>query len=419
MIPEVQYPTFINTQAAKSIVLKNGLTIYFMPSTSIEVVEIQFVFNAGSWHQNKLLQSKFTSSMMFEGIEGYTSRQLAEHFDYYGTFFGADSTKDYSSVTLYAASDMVHHVLPMFQKVVLSPSFPSTELKKLISEAKSQFLVTQSKNKTKAKNEFFRGLFGAKHPYGRIARLEDFDNIEAADLGQFYQTHYHPTNGFLFVAGNVNDQLMRQLSELFGEKVWSKRETKEQQKSYKIDSKQDKIKVESPNSLQSAIRIGKVSIMPDHPDYHYLQIVVTILGGYFGSRLMKSIREEKGYTYGISAILLAFKHASYISINTEVNIDVTQQTVDEIYYQIDLLIEKGVTQEELKLVKSYLTGDLLRGVDGAFNAMEKWKGIVLNDLDKEFINQRLKALNQITPEDVMRIAAKHLSTDSMLEVVVG
>ncbi len=177
--------------------------------------------------------------------------------------------------------------------------------------------------------------------------------------------------------------------------------------------------IEKPDSVQSAIRIGKLTIGKSHHDFVKLQVVSTILGGYFGSRLMSNIREDKGYTYGIGSFIAPMNQASYFGIATEVGVDITRQAIDEIYKEINRLSTDIMPNEELELVKSYLMGEILKSVDGPFALAERWKGMLLFGLDSEYFKKMIETISSITPEEVLDIAKKYLVADEMYEVVVG
>ena len=171
--------------------------------------------------------------------------------------------------------------------------------------------------------------------------------------------------------------------------------------------------------MQSAIRIAKRTIGKSHHDFAKLHVVNTILGGYFGSRLMSNIREDKGYTYGIGSFVAPQKHDSYFGISTEVGADVSQKAINEIYKELESLRTELVSEEELNLVKSYLMGELLKSVDGPFSVAERWKGIILFDLDKSYFDNLVNTILNITPIEVRDIAERYLGSNDMYEVLVG
>jgi predicted Zn-dependent peptidase len=148
-------------------------------------------------------------------------------------------------------------------------------------------------------------------------------------------------------------------------------------------------------------------------------VVSTILGGYFGSRLMANIREDKGYTYGIGSNIISKLHAGHFYISTEVGADVTNQALTEIYKEIALLRDELVADEELELVKNYLTGTFLRSIDGAFSLAQKFTGVYFYNLGYDYYTKYIDTLKNITPENIKDFACKYLQEEDLYELVVG
>jgi predicted Zn-dependent peptidase len=170
--------------------------------------------------------------------------------------------------------------------------------------------------------------------------------------------------------------------------------------------------------FQSAIRIGKLTIPKQHPDYHALQIATTILGGYFGSKLMQELRERKGYTYGIGAFTLSLKETGYIVITTEVASKVTNDAIRAIYEVIDNFCTHLISNEEMDNARAYLIGEFVRTFDGSFNIIEAFKAMNDLGLGMEQYAQFLEKLKNITPEEILFVAQRYLK-DGYSEVIVG
>jgi predicted Zn-dependent peptidase len=177
--------------------------------------------------------------------------------------------------------------------------------------------------------------------------------------------------------------------------------------------------VKKQNGIQSAIRVGKFWVSKDHPDSHALSILITILGGYFGSRLMTNIREEKGYTYGIGSFVLTFKKASYLVISTEVGNEYIEPTLKEIAVEMKRLQTEPVSENELETVKSYLLGEFLRDFDGPFALAGSFKAINDFGLDYSFYDNYLHTLRTITSYELMSLAQRYLNPDDCYTVVAG
>ena len=180
-----------------------------------------------------------------------------------------------------------------------------------------------------------------------------------------------------------------------------------------------KVQIHKANSLQSAIHVGKVLVTKDHPDYLPMRFVCDLLGGYFGSRLMRNIREDKGYTYGIHAGIIPLKHASYFLIATEVMQAFVEQTCQEIYQEIKILQTQEVSQAELQKLRNYLIGNFLATVNDPFAIMERFKEAYLYGLDQGFYKRFYDTVYHISPKKIKKLANQYLSLDSLTEVSVG
>jgi predicted Zn-dependent peptidase len=147
-------------------------------------------------------------------------------------------------------------------------------------------------------------------------------------------------------------------------------------------------------------------------------VLNTILGGYFGSRLMSNIREDKGYTYGIHSYMYNQVNQSAYLITTEAGKDVCEAAIKEIYYEMDVLKNELVDAEELELVKNYLLGTILGDLDGAFQIMQRWKSLILNGFTKERFNKNIDLYKHITPEQLQALANKYYQQENFYELVV-
>jgi predicted Zn-dependent peptidase len=180
-----------------------------------------------------------------------------------------------------------------------------------------------------------------------------------------------------------------------------------------------KVFIEKRKAVQSAIRIGSPTINKLHADYHGLQITDTLLGGYFGSRLMKNIREEKGLTYGISSNINSLQLSGYKVIATEVGKKYTQKTLDEIYKEIKILQTEPVDRKELDVVRSFMTGELLRMFDGPFAVADSFRSAWEYGFDNTFYYKLAEKIKTIEPDEIMWMAKTYYNIDELYEVVVG
>jgi predicted Zn-dependent peptidase len=168
-----------------------------------------------------------------------------------------------------------------------------------------------------------------------------------------------------------------------------------------------------------SIRLGKILFNRSNPDYPAMQVVNTVLGGYFGSRLMRNIREDKGYTYGIGSAISSLQQTGYFIIASEVNSKFSQETIQEIKKEIEILQKTLIPEEELKKVKSYMLGQLIRSVDGPFSLSDTYLNIWLQGLDLSYYKKYIKTVKAISTKDIQYLSKKYLEIDSLIEIIAG
>ena len=417
--PEFKNIENINIPVPEKIYLNNGIETYIINAGTQEVIKIDVTFKAGSWYQKKPLIATVVNEMLIEGTKSFTSQQIAEKLDYFGAFIHPNPTKDFGNITLYTLKKYLPETIKILDDIIKYPIFPENELKTFLSKRKQQFQIELEKVTNIARREFNEQLFGESHPYGKKTKPEDYDLVNREDVIQFHKRLYHSENCKIILSGKIDDSDIKLLNQYLGSKGWN---TETETKSLNFDiTDQPEIEsfIEKENVTQSAIRLGKIIINKNHPDYHKLNVVNTILGGYFGSRLMKTIREKKGYTYGISSVLVSLKHAGYIVILSEVGANVAKNAISDILIEIKKLREKQVSQKELNLVKNYMLGDLLRSFDGPFEISASFINIIDLGLDINYYDKAIEAIRTITPNEIILIANKYLQEDTLIKTIAG
>ena len=411
---ELDELTFIHPQTH---FLTNGVKVNVLSGGSQEIVKIDFIFKAGTYHQTKSLVASATNNLIKEGTKNYSAFEIADGIDQYGAYLQTNVDFDDATITLYTLNMHLKSVLAYFKEVVVYPAFDQNEFNIYINNALEKFKVSLEKVSYVARKESMKQLFGEENSYGTNPTIIDFEQITREDVAQFHRNFYRLSNCEIIVAGKVTDECIDLLNHFFGDVATSETTHANTPLVNKENEQPNKIFIEKENSLQSAIRIGKQFPNKLHPDYFGLQILNTILGGYFGSRLMKNIREEKGYTYGIGSGIISLQKGGFFFISTEVGSAVTKDALVEIYKEIELLKTEKVSQEELALVKNYLLGKLLKSCDGPFNIAEMFENVYFYGLDYDFYNRYIKKIKSITAEELKNLANKYLV--DLKETVVG
>ncbi|WP_317897396.1 M16 family metallopeptidase [Aurantibacillus circumpalustris] len=400
--------------------LNNGVDLYSLSAGSQEIVRIEFVFRAGMYHQPATLVASTTNVLLESGTKLYTADQLSDGIDFFGSFLELSVEQDFATITLFSLNKYLDESLKFIEDLIKNPIFPEHDFKVHIANKKQKHSINSQKVSVLARRRFTELLFGDEHPYGRDVKQADFDRINTAEIKDFFNTHYNSLNCTIFASGNLPKTILTTLNKHFGEGLWGGSQHKEISKIVPLNTTPtQKHFINKDDAIQSAIRVGRVLFNKTHPDYFKFQVLNTILGGYFGSRLMANIREDKGYTYGIGSGISNLAHYGYFFISTEVGADVTKQTLTEIYKEISILREKLVDSNELETVRNYILGNFLRSVDGSFALADKFKSIWEFGLDYSFFDNYFTAVKSVTPNELRDLANKYLQEKDLIECVAG
>jgi len=414
--PDFKQVSAINFIQPEKRLLANGVPVFTIYSGEQDLVRIEFIFENVNWKLEKPLQAIAVNTLINNGTSKLSAKEIAEKIDFYGAFFQTEYTQDQSSVTLYTLNKHLHSVLPIVKDVLRNSHFPQNELDIYIQNQKQKLQVNLKKNDIVSRKEFAHALFGDT-AYGVDIKAQHYDELKREDLLTYFKAAYAPNNCTIVVSGKFDTAGFNLLDNHFGSN-WDKSEVVKNSFNFSATGKQFVYK-EKPEALQSAIRIGQLAINRRHKDFSGLQILNTVLGGYFGSRLMANIREDKGYTYGIGSGISSLQQAGYLFISTEVGADVCGAALTEIYKEIDILKSTLIGEEELNLVRNYMLGSMLGSLENVFSHADKFKNIYFVGLDYDYYFNYINTVKTITAEELLALANKYFTTESFTEVVIG
>jgi predicted Zn-dependent peptidase len=410
----------INIAKAEEVLLSNGMRLLIINAGTQDVSRLEFHFPAGSRYQEKPLVARSTFSMLTGGTKKFTSQHISEKFDFFGSHVEQSNDRDFGKITLFSLNKYLGESLQLLEEIVKEPTFPEKELSTYCSKGKQSLIVDQEKVSTLARQDFFKALYSENHPYGTYAEPYHYDNLTRGDINTFHSNLINSSVCTLILAGKIADKQVYEIEKYFGYKNWGKSDSVLPEFPKIPTLSKRKYFSKKEDAVQSAIRIGKRLFNRKHPDYPGVTVLNAILGGYFGSRLMKNIREDKGYTYGISSSILPFKEECIFALGTEVGSEFTLPTLKEIYYEINRLKIEPVSANELDLVKNYLLGEILRTFDGAFAIADSLTGLLeYNDLDYDFFDKSINIIKTITPDQLQLLANTYFREEDLVECVAG
>jgi len=423
MLNRINPPAFhpienVSVLSPERLELSNGSKLFVFNAGEEELIRIQWIFNNADLQPDKPIINSALSAMLLEGTTKYSSAQIAEKVDFYGAYLFPEFSYDQTSLTLITLTKYLDKLLPLVIEILDDAVFPQQELDTYKRNSKQALKISLQKNDQVARRKLNNALFGDSS-YGYIYEEKDFDQLNREDLLSLFKNQITPSNCTLFVSGKISSGSLAYIRDEI-EKQWINFAPKPVIMPPVLKSVvPQQILVEKEKALQSAIRIGQRSIQRSHPDFPAFQVLNTILGGYFGSRLMMNIREDKGYTYGIGSGLGSLKHAGFFTISSEVGTSVSAATLKEIEFEINRLKIEKVSADELLLVKNYLLGSMLGSLENVFSHTDKFKQVYFSGLKLDYYDYYTQQVKDINAEDLLSLANKYLDFDKMIRVIVG
>lgn len=398
--------------------LDNGLPFYWLDAGVQDVVQIDWIFPAGLWYEQKASVAHATAGLLKNGTSKYTSEQIHEALEFYGAQLKVNAGNDYATITLYALTKHLPDLLPIVHEIITDSTFPEHEVEIHKKNAIQRLLVNLRQCEFVANQHIDALLFGESHPYGRYSKRENIEALTREDLLAFYHANYNLANVQIFMGGKVGATEVKLINDIFGKATLTPSAIvradfgapDHTQRIHKIDN--------DPNGVQGAIRIARLFPNRHHPDYAPMVVLNTLFGGYFGSRLMSNIREDKGYTYGIYSSLHPEMNGGSMTIHTETGKDVIDAAIKEVYHEMDVLCKELADDEELLLVKNYLLGGLLGDLDGPFSILQRWRTLILNGFTEEYFYNNIRIYKTVTAQELQQLAQKYYNTKDFYEVVV-
>lgn len=417
--PPAQSIEKVNILKANQTSLTNGLTLYTIQAGEQPVLRLELIFDAGNKYDKSIIgTSFFTAKMLIEGTNQRSAAEISESFDQYGAFLEVNQTADRASIMVYGMTQHLAKVLPIIREMLLDSVIPEKELEIQRKIAIQNLKVNQEKTAFVASQIFREKIFSSDNAYGRSLKEENINQISRNDIVEFYQNHFKNRPFKVFLSGKFDETEINLVDEYLGSIEVNSIEAI---KPIIIPENQSsgKLLVEKPENVQSTIRLGRTLFNRTHPDFNKFIVTNTILGGYFGSRLMKNIREEKGFTYGISSSLIPLAETGYLVIGTDVKKEFTTQTIEEIHKEIRILQTEKVSDDELDTVKNYLIGSFVGSLNTPFEIADRQKNVILDKLPEDFYEKYIERIRSVSAEDILEIANKYYQIEGLSEVVVG
>ncbi len=378
------------------------------------VVTIEFIFRSGTWFEARAGQAFFTAKMLTEGTKSFSSSELAAKLDFYGAFIEIHPGFDYVKIAFHIPTRHQEKVMDLIREILFEPVFHESELELMKQIQLNQLKVNLQKNSYLASTNFRSSLY-PNHPYGNTPTKETIEAINQGALEEYYQNSMHGKFD-VFLTGKFDESMPVLLESMMKNRMHPMHSFHPQPAP---DVEYFDHYLEKSESLQSAIYLGKRCINRTHPDYPAVLLLNEVFGGYFGSRLMQNIREDKGYTYGIHSHLVHLKNDSYFVIGTEVKKDSREATLREVQVETGRLKSELIPSAELDEARNHLKGSILNSLTSPSAFADKLKNIRFYELPENYYSQLFAKVDSATPELLLQLANTLLFNSSLSRVAVG
>ncbi len=397
--------------------VRHGERLFTFPFSGTELVKLDLLCEAGSAFQSMKLSAAAANKLMMVATQGMNSAELSEFFDFRGILIESNSDVLQASTTFYFLRRYADELLPIVYDIVSRPAFNNDDFEVWRARRKKKIMHLEQKTDAMARRMFYGSLFDENHPLGRFASAADADSLTLDTVKSFHHNRYSPEKMTVVVAGNVDDTLVGKIDEMFtkdGDAVQLMPLAQEREVSgQRLEKKMD-------GATQVSLRIGRLLPLAwDSMDYARFMLLTTVLGGYFGSRLMSNIREDKGYTYGINARTQIYRGIIIFYIVADVAAETANDAVDEVWRELERLRNEPIPESELELVKTVMAGDFLRSVDGIFERSARFCDMYGTCVDESLTLNLRKAINETTAAQLQELAQRLLCPETMVCCLAG
>ena len=422
--PQPGPPPPLTLPAIQKLQLGNGLPVWIVELHKVPVVQVNLLVSSGTADDpaGKFGVANLTAAMLTEGAGARSSLEIADAVDYLGADLGAGSGIDSSGVRLHVPVARLADALPIMADIAERPTFPKDELERLRRERLTSILQARDDPPTIASMTFSRVLFGATHRYGTpmFGTAEAVKAMTTGDLRAFYASAYRPDNATLLVVGDVTRAAVAPLLEKnFGS--WKPQTgAKSSQKLPNVDAPAVRqiYVVDKPDAPQSQIRIGWIGVPRSTPDYFPIQVMNTILGGSFSSRLNMNLREEHGYTYGAGSSFDMRASGGLFVASAGVQTDKTADALKEFFKELGN-IRQAVPADELARAKNYVALRYPSAFETTGDVSRRLEDAIVYRLPDDYFSRYVQNIQAVTAAEVQRVAQKYVQPDKFAVVVVG
>ncbi|MFN5983893.1 MAG: M16 family metallopeptidase [Fluviicola sp.] len=394
------------------------MKLFWMKEVQNETSRLELNFDAGLIREGEGIP-QIVQSLLFSGTKVKSAVQIHKSIDALGGYFSSSVSDEGASVTIYALRENLFSIAKIIKDAIQNLAFVESEVEETLQQLASTVRVNKEKVSMISRRAVRKELFQNIPEYAFISESEYYEKADILRYKRFLNQHYLQGLRSISVVGNVEQDDIDAIIDLFGS--WTVEEKPSFQKNldYSVENGPKRIHIKKENALQTSVRLAIPFVNRLHPDYAKLQILITVLGDYFGSRLMANIREDKGYTYGIGALNVEYREFGFFTIATEVGTEVAEATINEVEFEIKRLQNELIPDDELNLVRNYLLGQSLKSADGPYAMLDLYMSAYFYGLDYSYYDHLLDAISHVTSDDLKALAQKYLKWEDFIIVTAG
>jgi zinc protease len=401
--------------------LDNGLEVNALRTASDGLVKIILSYDNPQRFATEAALAEITFQLLKSGTRNHDLFSFVSLMEETGVMISTSAFMDYGVIDFVVLGDQFETLLPLIAEMISMPAFPEDEFERLKTLALQNWRISRQQTHVLAREQFMRDLY-AGHPYGLLPDEESLMNLHLQQAVVFHNDQIANGKPVVYVAASDPERTVEILNQYLGQHLVSQTDSTFQEPhaaSVQPSGNPSQKSLQLQGSVQSSIRMGRRLFRRDHTDFVPAKVTSTILGGYFSSRLMANLREDKGYTYGVGAGVIPMVLDSYLTISADVGKEHLTHAVEEIRKEIRRLRIEKIDMEELHTVRQYMSGSILRETDGIFNQLSLLASLNRQGVSANWVETYRQQLLTVTAEDILRIADQYLNPEDLYLVTCG
>ncbi len=403
----------------RTITLDNGTPVTILDNGDQEVNRLSAIWDGGIAETPHPTAATLTANLMREGTSSRDGAQIAETLDYNGAWLRCNTHTHHSSLVAHSLNRNTGDIFPLLTDIITNPAFPQKEFDTLREKLTRIAELDEEKVEYHSAIANRQLLFGENHPLAHSDTPAEIREITIDDVKALHRSIYNPGTCGIYLAGRITPAIEDTLNNTFGQ-IPAAKEAACEKRIIPFKASETHLRViKRADALQSAVKISIPTIDRSHPDYIALRIAIMALGGYFGSRLMANIREDKGYTYGITASLHGYPEGGIMDISTQCDNRYVEPLIEEAKKEIERMRADDFSDDEINRLKFFAMTQLASTLDSPFTMMDYYENMRLAGTPENYFEAQIDTLNSLTSERIARLANDHLPLDNIYISIAG